>query len=272
MKLLSTVSVLLLAATTTTTAFKLPALTPKTRLATTTTTTTSIIRGGSLWSKRQPNNKHIPTTTATTLQVSAAADDPTGSAEKKQVWIEPAFHNKLSVRLMMIVAGVALAAKGANFALPKNVATFFHLLFFGANLGSVLYTSFVLGIVMIKQLPRQIFGRLQSKLFPIYFAWSCFSLGVQLLTGNVMGLNKTAMQWLGVSLAAALANALYLEPASTRVMFARYALDKEGKTDSPEYKALAKKFGAFHGASSLINLIVVVGGFVHAYFLSLLLV
>ncbi len=210
-------------------------------------------------------------TKAATPAILLKAGGAEAAAEDSQVWIAPAFHNKLSVRLLAIVSGVALAMRQSGAALPLATAKAVHLLAFGTNLGSTLYTTFVLGIVMIKHLPRQTFGKLQSKLFPIYFAWSAVALAVQLLTGSVMGLNPKAMQWLGASLAAALLNSLLLEPASTGVMFARYKLEKENKRDTEDYKKLAKKFGGLHGASSLVNLVVVVGGFVHAYYLSLLL-
>lgn len=36
--------------------------------------------------------------------------------------------------------------------MPRNVAAFVHLISFGANLGAQLYTTFVLGIVMIRML------------------------------------------------------------------------------------------------------------------------
>lgn len=223
-----------------------------------------VSRGG--WTGAS-STKTVVATPATLLKASGAA----ASAEDSQVWIAPAFHNKLSVRLLAIVSGVALAMRQTGAALPLATAKAVHLLAFGTNLGSTLYTTFILGIVMIKHLPRQTFGKLQSKLFPIYFAWSAVALAVQLLTGSVMGLNPKAMQWLGASLAAALLNSLLLEPASTGVMFARYKLEKENKRDTEDYKKLAKKFGGLHGASSLVNLVVVVGGFVHAYYLSLLL-
>jgi len=86
-----------------------------------------------------------------------------GDSAGVQPWIEPAFHNKLSVRILAVLAGISIAMKNSGMALPKSAATYIHLLMFGANFGSVMYTTFVLGLVMIKHLPRQTFGRLQSK-------------------------------------------------------------------------------------------------------------
>jgi hypothetical protein len=67
------------------------------------------------------------------------------------------------VRILAVLAGISIAMKNSGMALPKSAATYIHLLMFGANFGSVMYTTFVLGLVMIKHLPRQTFGRLQSK-------------------------------------------------------------------------------------------------------------
>lgn len=138
---------------------------------------------------------------------------------------------------------------------------------------------------MIKMLKRQTFGKLQSKvrwecelirvatpttslshpipslephalpspqthntqLFPIYFGWSAVTLALQLLTGGVIGLGAPAMRCLGLSLAATLLNILYLEPQSTKVMFARYALEDVGKQSSNQYKQLAKEVRVLTG-------------------------
>lgn len=97
------------------------------------------------------------------------------------------------------------------------------------------------------------------------------TLALQLLTGSVMGLSAPAMRCLGLSLAATFLNILFLEPQSTKVMFARYKLEDEGKQSAPEYKKLAAEFGKFHGLSSLANLVALVSAFCNGYFLSLLL-
>lgn len=97
------------------------------------------------------------------------------------------------------------------------------------------------------------------------------SLALQLLTGPVVGLTAQAMRCLVLSLAATLLNILWLEPASTKIMFARYKLENEGNQAAPEYKKLAKAFGKNHGLSSLANLVALVGAFCNGYFLSLLM-
>ena len=73
---------------------------------------------------------------------------------------------------------------------------------------------------------------------------------------------------LGTALAMTLLNQFWLEPVSTKIMFARYDMENskdEDLKESAEYKKLASSFGKFHGISSLTNLIAVCAAFVHAY-------
>ncbi len=97
------------------------------------------------------------------VQASDSAVAPSDDAGAGQVWIEPAFHNKLSVRILAVLAGVGFAMKSSGVVVPKLAATYVHLMMYGAGFGSLMYTTFVLGLVMFKNLPRQTFGRLQSK-------------------------------------------------------------------------------------------------------------
>ena len=103
----------------------------------------------------------FPTTKA--LQASDAAVAEGDNSGAGQVWIEPAFHNKLSVRILAVLAGVGFAMKQTGVVVPKLAATYVHLMMYGAGFGSLMYTTFVLGLVLFKNLPRQTFGKLQSK-------------------------------------------------------------------------------------------------------------
>ena len=118
---------------------------------------------------------------------------------------------------------------------------------------------------MFKNLPRRVFGSVQSKLFPLYFRLCSIMIGIQILTLTAMPdvLSKTSEVSLTVAFITTLINLLYLEPRSTSVMFDRYALEDIGKRDSEEYKVKAKMFGKLHGISSLANLIALCGGVVH---------
>lgn len=118
---------------------------------------------------------------------------------------------------------------------------------------------------MFKNLPRRVFGKLQSKLFPLYFQLCSVMIGLQLLTLTAMPdiLSKTSEVSLAIAFFTTLLNLLYLEPKSTRVMFDRYTLEDDGKRESEEYSQKARAFGKLHGISSLANLVALCGGIVH---------
>ena len=70
----------------------------------------------------------------------------------------------------------------------------------GVNLGMIVYVTFIAGLTMFKNLPRQTFGRLQSKLFPQYFALSVSTVILQLATlkyGLPIGLQREQLTSLG---------------------------------------------------------------------------
>lgn len=49
------------------------------------------------------------------------------------------------------------------------MAIVLHLMCAGTWLGVNIWTTFIAGFVMIKNMPRQTFGKVQSKLFPLLF-------------------------------------------------------------------------------------------------------
>jgi hypothetical protein len=53
---------------------------------------------------------------------------------------------------------------------------------FGTWFGTVFYTTFIAGLTMHNNLPRQTFGKLQSKLFPKYFLLCTISILLQVRT------------------------------------------------------------------------------------------
>jgi hypothetical protein len=54
-------------------------------------------------------------------------------------------------------------------ASAANFVTLAHLLIFGTVLGTMIWVTFISGIVLFKNLPKQTFGLAQSYLFPWYF-------------------------------------------------------------------------------------------------------
>ena len=187
----------------------------------------------------------------TALQVAAA-----GGSRESGEWTEKKLHNTPLFRSASILAALGLAGyvSGSPLAaLPSKTAATVHLLSFGSWFGTVVYTTFIAGITMFKNLPRKTFGRLQSKLFPKYFMLGATTILLQLITLKSVSSVPTAKatKALGVAFAMTLLNLFYLEPASTKIMFDRYELEEEeGGKDSAEYKKLVGSFGKFHGMST----------------------
>ena len=157
-----------------------------------------------------------------------------------------------------------------------------HLLAFSSWFGCSVWVSFPAGIVMFKTLPRHTFGRLQSKLFPAYFLFSAGAIIIAIGTSGDLLSSTTSTTTAGASattttipysliviLACILINLLYFEPATTRVMYQRHAVEKRlgtgheigqlrptdpKKANDPQLKALSKTFGMLHGVSTLLNL------------------
>ncbi|KAL4459187.1 hypothetical protein ABPG75_014052 [Micractinium tetrahymenae] len=182
----------------------------------------------------------------------------------------PSAANKNVVRLLAATAVVAAAARGTAY-LPATGVAFVHLLAYGSWLGSIVWTTFVAGITMFRNLPRQTFGRLQSKLFPLYFGLSAACCAIQLgvLAFAAAAAPRKELLLLGIGLGSSLLNLLFVEPYCTKVMFQRYALEnKEGARDEGAIKALAKQFGKWHGISSLINLATLVVAVGHGWWLA----
>eukprot|EP00566_Odontella_aurita_P015564 CAMPEP_0113578458 /NCGR_PEP_ID=MMETSP0015_2-20120614/29497_1 /TAXON_ID=2838 /ORGANISM="Odontella" /LENGTH=277 /DNA_ID=CAMNT_0000482275 /DNA_START=15 /DNA_END=847 /DNA_ORIENTATION=- /assembly_acc=CAM_ASM_000160 len=180
-------------------------------------------------------------------------------------WTKKRLHNTPLFRSGAILAALGLAgfASGSPIAkMPSKVAAVLHLLSFATWFGTVFYTTFIFGITAFKNLPRKMFGKLQSKLFPKYFMLGSLTILIQLITlSNLSGVTvQKSIKALGVSFGMTLLNQFYLEPASTKIMFARYEREEEdGGKETDEYKKLAAEFGKFHGISSLTNLIAMCG-------------
>lgn len=110
---------------------------------------------------------------------------------------------------------------------------------------------------MFRHLPsREVFGDIQSHLFPAYFLTQAVSGGAALagVLGRWGGAGGS-VGGVGVAAAAAVINLLVLEPLTTKAMYERRR--------APNSAAANKKFGALHGASSAVNLIGLIGMVVH---------
>ena len=136
---------------------------------------------------RSPPPKRMNDLSSTSLKASDVSSS----------WTEQRIHNTNWFRCSAIVLSIALAGQSPlSSALSAQAAATIHLLSFGTWFGTMAYTTFVLGITMFKNLPRQTFGKLQAKLFPKYFLLSTITIMLQvsvLSLVSVKGLNDRGM-------------------------------------------------------------------------------
>jgi hypothetical protein len=204
---------------------------------------------------------------AATPDVTASTPDAHGDV--KGDMLTPSVANTQWVRALAAAVAIALAARSTAF-LPASAVGFVHIFCYGSWLGTLVWTTFIAGITMFRNLPRQTFGRLQSKLFPAYFALSAACCAIMLgsvATGALPSVRPRELYVLGAGLAAALANLLFIEPKATAVMFKRYDLENAPVRDDAAIKALYKQFGKWHGISSLVNLVMLVAAVGHGWYL-----
>ncbi|KXN83620.1 hypothetical protein AN958_01185 [Leucoagaricus sp. SymC.cos] len=155
-----------------------------------------------------------------------------------------------------------------------------YLLGYAWAFGMAVWVTFFAGIIAFKTLPRQQFGALQHKIFPVYFVQSMVltsGLLVKWIYSHPDVIPHFGKPWvadvaqvyaLGTVLALQGTNYFIIGPMTSRAMFERHKLEKEENKQyndpaaSAEMKALNQRFGALHGISSLANLgAVIVLGF-----------
>lgn len=216
-------------------------------------------------------------------------DSSKKSGDGSENWTEKRIHNTNYFRSAALVGAVAIAGYSTSssssstgrVAISEQASAILHLVSFGTGLGTMMYTTFVLGITMFQALPRRTFGLLQAQLFPRYFTLCSCTLLVQIFTLRALSAaaqkSKLALY---TALTMTLLNQFYLEPKATANMMERYRLEDGSTTTgdekgaapkgiaSPEYKKLKTQFGMLHGLSSLANLIALCGSMAHAVFLA----
>ncbi|XVF30090.1 hypothetical protein REPUB_Repub16aG0026900 [Reevesia pubescens] len=115
--------------------------------------------------------------------------------------------------------------------------------------GMSVWVTFISSYVLAGQLPRQQFGVVQSKIYPVYFRAMAYSIKLALL-GHFLGQRKKLFSSkpemfqsfnLLSSLFMVLANALYLEPKATKVMFERMKMEKEEGRGRDDFVAEGSK-------------------------------
>jgi len=181
-----------------------------------------------------------------------------------------------------------------------------HLFAFACYYGCSMWVTFVGGLVMFKSLPRHTFGKLQSKLFPRYFQFSIFWIGLCLameslilvdkhVNTNSTDQNHSAPYILPnaqlynflLIMVNLLCNHYIIEPKTTKLMFKRHTVERKigtghevgitkpaasileaaNKEDVDLLQSLSKEFGKLHGISASLNLLALILGTWHLFWL-----
>ncbi|KAI9200803.1 hypothetical protein LWI28_013353 [Acer negundo] len=141
--------------------------------------------------------------------------------------VQSSLHNvfdKIGRHLNGLISGLGGAMNG--------LMGMMNLLGFATAYGMCVWVTFISSYVLAGALPRQQFGIVQSKIYPVYFRAMAASIGLALLGHTLPRLFKTkadmfqAANLLG-SLLTVLSNSMYLEPRATKVMFERMKVEKE---------------------------------------------
>jgi hypothetical protein len=145
---------------------------------------------------------------------------------------------------------------------------FVHLFAFIFWYGTILYFTFIQAPVLFKSLPRELFGLVQSKLFPAYYLISYVCGTVLVVTYHLLHPLKNYVTQDCVKITAlclmllfSLGQGLWIGPKVATIRVERQAAE-EAK-DQPKVEALSKEFGKAHGISSLFNLVVILCGMVY---------
>eukprot|EP01118_Nematostelium_gracile_P010450 TRINITY_DN3599_c0_g1_i1.p1 TRINITY_DN3599_c0_g1~~TRINITY_DN3599_c0_g1_i1.p1 ORF type:complete len:204 (+),score=29.56 TRINITY_DN3599_c0_g1_i1:47-658(+) len=166
----------------------------------------------------------------------------------------------------------------------NNWFQFIHLLTFAFWFGMLQWNTWFAGIIMFKNMPRHIFGNVQSKLFPWYFRLGLLCNAIVIYTFHVLNpetiprflddplnswrkINTLQILVLVICFLCTLVNEVYVGPTSTEVMFERHKEEKNEIKNEAKLQALNSRFSMLHGISSLLNLIVMILTVIHLLYL-----
>jgi hypothetical protein len=138
--------------------------------------------------------------------------------------------------------------------------------------GTLLYFTFIQAPVLFKSLPRELFGQVQSFLFPAYY-WISYICGILLVVTyhllhpleSYVPQDCVKITALCLMLVFSLGQGLWIGPKVAELRIERQAAEEE--KDQPKIDTLTKEFGKAHGISSLFNLIVILAGTVYLVYL-----
>lgn len=145
---------------------------------------------------------------------------------------------------------------------------FVHFFTFIFWYGTLLYFTFIQAPVLFKTLPRQLFGEVQSHLFPAYY-WISYVCGAILVVTyhllhplkNYVPQDCVKITALCLMLLFSLGQGLWIGPKVAALRIERQAAEES--KDQAKVDSLSKEFGKAHGISSLFNLVVILSGTVY---------
>ncbi|XP_073286051.1 uncharacterized protein [Primulina huaijiensis] len=151
-----------------------------------------------------------------------------------------------------------------EYAMPPLSMAFIalHLLGFAVAYGTCVWVTFALSYVLASALPRNQFGLVQSKIYPVYFKAMAYSVGMALL-GHLMSIQTNAKgvgifqaSNLMMSIVMILVNLLYLQPRATKVVLGRMKEEEKeggGGVKGTAGRSVTRKSEMLNSTSSFLN-------------------
>lgn len=145
-------------------------------------------------------------------------------------------------------------------SLGLNTKAPYHFLFYSLSFGGAAFYSFIVSPLVFRELPREEFSNLQTKVFPTYFlGQTAAPLILGLLspakvcpfTAGLLALSTVAG---GLNYFILLGKCKSIKEQRTKLVADKLDKDSNGEF-TPEYQAITKQFGIYHGVSSLLNIV-----------------
>mmetsp|Transcript_20191 Transcript_20191/g.48179 ORF Transcript_20191/g.48179 Transcript_20191/m.48179 type:complete len:244 (-) Transcript_20191:63-794(-) len=222
--------------------------------------------------------REMPSLQPSTESKSGANDGDGNGDGSQQTTTAPLTMNKQLIRGAILIGILAFSVSqtknttsmggqdASNDNRGRHIWILIHLLSFSSWFGCSMWVSFIAGIIMFKNLPRHVFGRLQSKLFPAYFLFSAVCIALSIVSAAYLQWDNKSLTVIEMTV---LLNLVYFEPKTTAVMYERHIVERKlgtghevgqlkpsdpTKANDTELKRLSKQFGMLHGISTLMNL------------------
>jgi hypothetical protein len=148
---------------------------------------------------------------------------------------------------------------------------FVHLFTFVFWYGTLLYFTLIQAPLLFKNLPREIFGLVQNKLFPTYYLLSYICGTLLVVSYHFLhprgwtSADCVKMTALYLMLLFSLGQGLWIGPQVAKLRAERQIAEQA--KDSTRVEALSREFGKAHGISSILNLLVILAGMLYFFYL-----